>query len=93
MKRSIYDISFSTINSIRDKLIIMALKSYPSRKVFKNDPTKRHNKRNVRFHTNNGLSLTLVEWAKKLRVKRSMLAQRFYVYGWSGERLFNGLGD
>ena len=41
-----------------------------------------NNKRNRRVF--NGKTLT--EWAELLKVKRSMLAQRFYVYGWSIDR-------
>ena len=29
---------------------------------------------------------TLTEWSKELKIKRSTLAQRFYVYGWSVDR-------
>lgn len=30
---------------------------------------------------------TLTEWAKELNIKRSTLAQRYYVYGWSLDRV------
>lgn len=41
-----------------------------------------NNKRNNNFIEYRGESLTLSAWARKLKVKRSTLAQRYYVYKW-----------
>ncbi len=40
------------------------------------------NRRNTRLFTFGGKSMVLTDWAKFLKVKRSTLAQRFYVYKW-----------
>lgn len=39
-------------------------------------------KRNVRRIAFGGHEMTLAEWAERLGVKRSTLAQRLYTYGW-----------
>ena len=52
-----------------------------------------NNRRSNHLFTYKGISDTLVNWANILRIKRSTLAQRFYVYGWSVERtLSEGMG-
>lgn len=32
---------------------------------------------------------TLTEWSKELGINRSTLAQRYYVYGWSVDKVLN----
>lgn len=44
------------------------------------------NKRNCRRFEFAGENLLLCEWSEKLGIKRSTLAQRLYVYGWSVEK-------
>lgn len=44
------------------------------------------NKRNIKLVTYNGLTKNLKQWSDYLGIKRSTLAQRFYVYKWSLER-------
>lgn len=46
-----------------------------------------NNRRNNRKFTYSNQSMTLTQWAAKLGKNRSTLAQRFYVYGWSIERV------
>jgi hypothetical protein len=49
------------------------------------------NRRQTRFFTFNGESLTLSDWSIKLGVKRSTLAQRYYCYKWSIKRTLSKL--
>jgi hypothetical protein len=42
-----------------------------------------------RTNTNFVLGKTFSEWSKILGIKRSTLAQRFYVYGWSVDKTLN----
>lgn len=51
--------------------------------------TQQNNRTNNRKIEYKGMSLTLNEWSRKLNVKRSTLAQRFYSYGWDINRLFS----
>ena len=44
------------------------------------------NRRNTKFFEFNGLKKTLTDWAKYIGIKRSTIAQRFYVYKWSIEK-------
>lgn len=46
------------------------------------------NRRNTKFFAFNGKSHTLTDWADILGLKRSTLAQRFYVYNWPIEKIF-----
>ena len=48
--------------------------------------TQSNNKRNNVRYTFQGRSLTIPEWARKLNIKRSTLAQRIHVYKWSIEK-------
>lgn len=48
----------------------------------------RRNNRKIKF---NGETKTLTQWAKDFNIKRSTIAQRFYVYKWSIERCFSPL--
>jgi hypothetical protein len=41
------------------------------------------NRRSTHYFEKDGKKMMLVDWAKKLGVKRSTLAQRIYVYKWS----------
>lgn len=50
------------------------------------------NTRRNRIIEFNGKQLALVEWAEHLGIKRSTLAQRYYVYKWSLDRVLNGGG-
>ena len=45
------------------------------------------NKSTTKFFEFNGKSHTLTDWAKIVGVKRSTLAQRYYVYGWSVDKV------
>lgn len=44
------------------------------------------NRRNTKLFEFNNMKKTLTDWATELGVKRSTLAQRFYVYHWSIEK-------
>jgi hypothetical protein len=44
------------------------------------------NRRNTKLFEFNNMKKTLTDWAKEIGIKRSTLAQRFYVYGWSVEQ-------
>ena len=44
------------------------------------------NRRSNRLLNFNGVEKTLTEWANFLKIKRSTLAQRYYVYNWSIEK-------
>lgn len=48
-----------------------------------------NNRRNNKYYTFNNLTMSILEWSKYLGIKRSTLAQRIYVYGWSIEKSFN----
>jgi hypothetical protein len=71
------------------------------------DGSKGYSKENCRWATNgqqaenrksthyfefNRQRLMLKDWAKLLKIKRSTLAQRIYVYGWSIEKALKGKG-
>jgi hypothetical protein len=45
-----------------------------------------NNRRKHNMITFNNETHNLVQWAEKLKIKRSTLAQRIYVYGWSVDR-------
>lgn len=45
-----------------------------------------NNRRDNRLFSYKNLSMTLTAWAKYVGIKRSTLAQRFYVYNWSIEK-------
>ena len=47
------------------------------------------NRVSTKFIEYAGLKMTLVDWAKKLNIKRSTLSQRYYTYKWSIDRCFN----
>lgn len=47
--------------------------------TMKEQQNNRTNNMRIKFE---GVSLTLTEWAKRKMIKRSTLAQRFYVYKW-----------
>lgn len=49
--------------------------------------TQALNKRNTKFFEFNGEKNTLANWAIKLNIKRSTLAQRFYVLKWPIEKV------
>lgn len=49
-----------------------------------------NNTRSNRVITFHGKTLTLSQWAKETGIKRSTLAQRFYVYNWSIEKCLMG---
>lgn len=51
---------------------------------------QQNNRTNNHRFTYKGLTLTLTEWAEKLGIGRSTLAQRYYVYNWSIERCLGG---
>lgn len=44
------------------------------------------NRRNTKLFKHKGQQKTLTDWSDELGIKRSTLAQRIYVYGWSVER-------
>lgn len=46
-----------------------------------------NNRRDNRRFEHKGLSMTLEGWAEYIGVKRSTLAQRFYVYNWGVEKM------
>lgn len=48
-----------------------------------------NNKRNTRLFSYKGLTYTLADWSKALKVKRSTLAQRFYSYRWPIEKVLS----
>lgn len=48
--------------------------------------TQALNRKQTKLFTFSGLSLTLSDWARKLDINRSTLAQRFYVLKWSIEK-------
>jgi hypothetical protein len=51
--------------------------------------TSKEQARNRRTNTRlkyKGENLTLIEWSEILGIKRSTLAQRYYVYGWSVDK-------
>lgn len=52
--------------------------------------TQSNNRRINRLITFQGKTLSLSQWAKELDLKRSTLAQRFYVYKWPVERCLSG---
>lgn len=45
-----------------------------------------NNRRDNHLFTYDGLSMTLVGWSKKLNIKRSTLAQRYYGLKWNTEK-------
>lgn len=47
---------------------------------------QQNNRSTARLFELKGERKTLTEWSKKLNIKRSTLAQRYYVYGWSVEK-------
>lgn len=47
-----------------------------------------NNRRTSRFITYKGITKTLQQWAEYLGIKQSTLGMRFYVYGWSIEKMF-----
>lgn len=51
-----------------------------------------NNTRRVHLFEHNGIKKTLINWAKKLGIKRSTLAQRIYVYRWSIDRALTRKG-
>lgn len=50
-----------------------------------------NNRRNTKLFEFAGKSLTLTGWARELGMKRSTLAQRFYVYNWPVERTLTSI--
>lgn len=50
---------------------------------------QQNNRTNNRRFLFDGKNKTLTEWSKVLGVNRSTLSQRFYVYGWSIERVLS----
>lgn len=53
-------------------------------------PTEQsRNRRDTLSLSFNGISATLAEWGEILDIKRSTLAQRYYVYGWSVDKVLS----
>lgn len=50
------------------------------------------NRKSTRYFFYNGKNMTLSAWARELKVKRSTLAQRYYVYGWCVKDTLFGKG-
>ena len=50
------------------------------------------NRRNTNIIEFDNMKKTLTDWAIELGIKRSTLAQRFYVYNWSVERCLGKVG-
>ena len=44
---------------------------------------QQNNKTNSHPFTFNGLTMNLYDWSKKLKINKSTLSMRIYVYGWS----------
>lgn len=66
-------------------------KSYsPDNCRWANEKTQQNNRRNNVLFEYNGERKTLTDWAEIIGVKRSTLAQRYYVYKWSIERCLGG---
>jgi hypothetical protein len=51
-----------------------------------NIETQNNNRRDNKKLTFNGKTMNLPQWARELGIKRSTLAQRIYVYGWTPEQ-------
>lgn len=49
-----------------------------------------NNTRRNRYITFKGRTLTINQWAREIGVKRSAVAQRFYVYKWPVEKCLKG---
>jgi hypothetical protein len=47
---------------------------------------QQNNKSSIHLFEFNGQKKTLIDWSEVIGVKRSTLAQRYYVYGWSVNR-------
>lgn len=54
----------------------------PSNCKWVSKQAQQRNKRNVRKFTIGGITKTLPEWVERSSIKRSTVAQRYYVYGW-----------
>ena len=52
--------------------------------------TQANNKRNNRIIEYRGIIKTLPQWARDLNIKRSTLAQRYYVYKWNIDKCLGG---
>jgi hypothetical protein len=52
--------------------------------------TQATNRRSTRLFVFHGIAKTLTDWATELNIKRSTLAQRFYVYKWPVKKCLGG---